>query len=105
MCRFSMGRSCVRNTSNSGVNYHEARWKGDAICRTLDYCRECGMSLSLPGRSEEAPNTCPDCAAKLRVSFFGECSRVDATLYSETIDIRPICGNSVRIMARKYDEQ
>ncbi len=34
-----------------------------------------------------------------------ECSRVDATLYSETIDIRPICGNSVRIMARKYDEQ
>jgi len=33
------------------------------------------------------------------------CSRVDAKLYAGTIDIRPICGNAVRIMAREYDNQ
>lgn len=34
-----------------------------------------------------------------------EITRVDGKLYSETIDIRPFCGNTVKIMVRDYEDQ
>ena len=76
------------------------------MCRTLDYCRECGMSLSLLGRSEEAPNTCPDCAAKLRVSFFGECEECNRVIeVGEKIHLqwKKLCGYCAKREEKIFD--
>lgn len=39
------------------------------------HCVECRLSFGLVDRSEPAPNTCTDCAAKMTPSIFGECEQ------------------------------
>ena len=45
-------------------------WEQDGV---LGFCFECHVSFVLVERFPDAPNTCTQCAEKLRPSTYGEC--------------------------------